>query len=139
MVDHECVVAREVAEIEFDRFCEAMDLDVDASRMDEDDRGGLEKLRAKFVRSIMRGILTLDEEGIPTVHLQCPVGDVSKVMFPEPTGDTLLAMDKGKQNQNVGKMFSMMGAMTSNPPHVFAKMKKRDLDVCTAVTQLFLS
>lgn len=132
------VVSRDVAEAEFDRFCEEMDLDVDESVMDDDDRKSLAKARNKFVRAVMRGKLTVGNGGVPTYTYQPDGGDEVEISFPEPKGKAFLASDRGKKDQNMGKMFLIMAAMTGKPASIFSDMPNRDVSVCMAVAQLFL-
>lgn len=129
------VVAREVAEAEFERLAEAMDLDVDEESMsDEDDRKGLRSARDGFVRAVMRGKLAVNEAGEPVVT----TAEGEELIFHEPTPDVLAQADKAKEGKNVSKMLLMMGAMTGTSASKFGKMKMRDFKTCQTVVQLFL-
>jgi hypothetical protein len=129
------VVALEVAEAEFDRFLESMDLEVDFSTMDEDDRKSFESNKRKFTRAVQRGQLCVNEKGEPVYK---PIsGDV--ITFHEPTGATLMALDTVKKGADVQKSFAAMAEMTKTPRSVYAQMPQRDLAVCQSVFVLFLA
>lgn len=131
------VVAREVAEAEFGRFAEAMDLDFDIKRMDADDLKGFQEQKHRIVRAIMRGILVVDPKG-QFVYTPQTGADRSPITFYEPTGASMMAMDRKKKGEDVGKMYASMGDMTRVSPDRFAKMLARDLKVCQAIAVLFL-
>jgi hypothetical protein len=127
-------VAKEVAEADFERFLEAMDLDPDRGRMDADDVKSFEDVKAKFVRAVQRGQLVVDEKGQPVVT----TSDGKTLTFYEPTGASFTAMDSRKKGQDVAKMIAMMGDMCRVGPAVFAGLKNRDFKICQAIVQLFL-
>ena len=128
-------VDRETAEREFDRFVEAMDLDGDSSEWDEDDRKGYDLQKGKVISAIMSGSLVVNEDGEPVFN---PTVDGDALTFSEPTGAALMAMDRKKKAEDMGKLFAMMAAITGVHPGTFAKMKNRDLKVCMAITTLFM-
>lgn len=129
-------VAREVAEAEFERFAEAMDLDVDEESIsDEDDRKGLRSARDAFVRAVMRGKLAVNEVGEPVVTLS--TGEGEELTFYEPTFDVIAQSDKTKAGKDMAKMALIMGAMTKTSAAKFSKMRMRDFKVCQTVVTLF--
>ncbi|MFW6031048.1 MAG: hypothetical protein ACOC9T_00535 [Myxococcota bacterium] len=127
-------VAAEVAEAEFQRFLDAMDLDHDEEGMDEEDLKSFQKEKARVVKAIQDGRMSIDEKGQPTFQ---PT-DGEPITFREPRGSTLMAMDSKKKNHDVTKLFATMAEMTKVPVQKFSKMPNRDLKVCLAVTLLFL-
>lgn len=130
-------VALEVAEQEFNRFVEAMDLDVDPADMDEDDKKGFEQQRDRVVSAIQAGTVVINDNGEPVFTPQ-RTKDVEPITFHEPTGASLMAMDRKKKTEDIGKLYAAMGDMTKNHANVFSKMKMADLKVCMAITTLFL-
>lgn len=129
------VVALEVAEQEFERFLESMDLQFDLKAMDDDDRKGFEVNKARFLKAVQRGSLVVNERGEPVYRPTA--GDA--ITFREPTGATLMAIDSVKKGHDVAKSFAVLAEMTRTPRDVFAKMVQRDLNVCQAVLILFLA
>lgn len=130
-------IALEVAEQEFNRFVEAMDLDVNPSDMDEDDKKGFEQQRDRVVSAIQAGTLAISDNGEPVFTPQRSK-DIDPITFHEPTGASLMAMDRKKKTEDIGKLYAAMGDMTKTHAGVFSKMKMADLKVCMAITTLFL-
>lgn len=130
-------VGRDVAEAEFERFVESMDLDVDPAHMDGEDRASFAQLKERILRAIEHGHLVVDEKGQP-VYTPRAGGAVQSITFHEPTGASFMAMDSKKKDQNVAKMYAVMADMTHLDPKVFAAMAARDLKICQALVTLFL-
>jgi hypothetical protein len=137
-VDGEPKVAREVAEADFERFCETMDLDVDVNRMNAEDLEKFNEVRETLLRSMERGDLIINEQGQPVYKPRGAGLNVQVITFYEPTGATFMAMDSKKKEQEVAKMHSIMADMTRLPEKTFAIMAQRDLKICKAICTLFL-
>lgn len=133
----ESKINKEMSEQEFNRFGDAMGLDFEIDYMDEDDIKEFNKQKRVFINAISKGSLTINDDGEPTFTPQRSEAKDS-VTFKEPTGATLKSIDNVKATHNVGKMYTIMGEMTKTSASTFSKMKKPDLDVCLAVTTLFL-
>lgn len=129
------VVAPEVAEAEFERFTEAMDLDVDPQGMDDEDKKGFIDCRRKVVNAIVEGRLVIDEKGQPVFT----PSEGGSITFREPRGSALMAMDSKKKGHDFSKLYATMAETTEQPITRFSKMANRDLKVCTAVMTLFLA
>ena len=135
---NESKIVLEVAEQEFGRFTDLMDLDVDTSVMDEDDLKGFESQKRVLILAIQKGSLVINDNGEPVFTPQRAEGDVNPLTFHEHTGASLMAMDRKKKTEDVGKLYSIMGDMTKTNANLFAKMKGGDLKVCTAIVTLYL-
>lgn len=131
------IVAKEVAEEEFNRFVDLMDLDVDPVDMDEDDRKGFTQQKDRILSAIQSGALVVKDTGEPVFTPQ-RTNDADTITFYEPTGASLMAMDRKKKTEDIGKLYAAMGDITKTHSNVFSKMKMADLKVCMAVTTLFL-
>lgn len=130
-------VGRRVAEVEYARFLEAMDLQdsLDTSKMDDEDRKGLDLIRTMVIRAIMHGHLVINENGEP---VYTPTrGNKNPITFHEPTGAHQMAMDQRKKNHTVSRQMSWMAAMTKQPVARFANMANRDLKLCQGLFLLF--
>ena len=130
-------VDKETALADFDRFTSTMDLDVETDDMDQDDLQSFEDVKAKVVKALMAGTLVVDDKGQPC-YTPTGMPDANRIVFYEPTGASLMAMDQRKESQNVGKMMVLMGDITKTTANVFTAMPMRDLKVCQAITTLFL-
>ncbi len=130
-------IAKEVVEQEFNRFVESMDLDVDPADMDEDDRKGFTQQKDRVMAAIQSGSLVIKDNGEPVFTPQRTNG-ADAITFHEPTGASLMAMDRKKKTEDIGKLYAAMGDITRTHANVFSKMKMADLKVCMAITTLFL-
>jgi hypothetical protein len=130
-------VAKEVAEAEFDRFVKAMDLDVDPSDMSEEDKEAFQQQKERLVGAIQSGALTINDDGEPVFTPQ-RTKDADTLTFHEPTGASLMAMDRKKKSEDIGKLYAAMADMTRSHSSTFSKMRMADLKVCMAITTLFL-
>ena len=130
-------IAKEVAEQDFNRFIEANDLLVEHDGMEKEDRESFGEQKARIVRAIAKGHLVINEDGEP-VYTPQRSEDSKPLTFHEPTGASLMAMDRKKKNEDVGKLYATMGDMTRTDAKTFSSMKMADLKVCMAVTVLFL-
>ena len=115
-----------------------MDLDIDISNMDEDDRKGLELNKNRIVKAIVNGSMVVNDDGEP-VFTPTNSKDPNPLTFHEPSGASLMAMDKKKKSEDMGKMYAIMGNVTKTNAQVFSSMNNRDLKVCMAVITLFLA
>lgn len=130
-------IAKEVAEQEFNRFAESMDLDIDPADMDVEDKKGFDQQKDRVMSAIQSGALIIKDNGEPVFTPQ-RTNDAEAITFHEPTGASLMAMDRKKKTEDIGKLYATMGEMTKTHANVFSKMKMPDLKVCMAITTLFL-
>lgn len=129
-------VSKEMAEQDFDRFLEAMDIEADPADMDEEDKSGFDQQKSRVVSAIMSGSVIIDDDGQPVFTPKRSDGE--PITFYEPTGASLMAMDRKKKAEDIGKLYATMSDMTKQPAKRFANMKYGDLKVCIAITTLFL-
>jgi len=130
------MVAPEVAEAEFERFVEVMDLDVDSTDMDAEDRKSLDDSKRRFIRAVVCGSLVVNESGEPV--FTPTVGDRAEITFYEPDGTALMAMDRAKKGHDVEKTNLVLAALTKQLPKRFAAMKNRDLKLCQAILCFYM-
>lgn len=130
-------IVKEVAEQEFTRFVEAMDLDVNPVDMDAEDKKGFEQQKDRIISAIQSGALVINDDGEPVFTPQRTKG-ADAITFHEPTGASLMAMDRKKKTEDIGKLYASMGEITKTHASTFSKMKMPDLKVCMAITTLFL-
>jgi hypothetical protein len=131
----ESKVAIEVAEQEFDRFCEEMDLDVDTSVMDAEDKAAFEKIERRLVNAIAEGRLTIDEKGQPVLQLS---DGGQPVTFHEPNGANIIAMDQKRHGHNNARQILFIAEMTNQAEERIRKLPMRDLKICNSIVALFL-
>lgn len=132
------VVALEVAEAEFERFIDAMDLAPSAFKQDDGNIEIYESAKKTIIDAIMRGHLTVDSEG--QVVFTPQVGDTSPMTFYEPTGKSKMMGDYTKEGHNFKRMYTMIAQLTKQDGIArFEQMKQRDLVVVEAMFALFFA
>lgn len=122
------------AELEFDRWADAMDLDLDPAGMDDKDAAAFNKQKRRIVSAIADGALVIGSDGLATYTPQndkTPYKD--PITFNERTGASLMAMDGKGKNQDVAKTYAMMADMCGVNAKVFAGMVGVDAKVCEAL------
>lgn len=131
-------IAREVAEDEFARLCDA--LDVDTEDMDAEDQESFDDLKRVIVNAIRKGRLTIDEIGQPTVALKFPVGEIRSVTFFRPKGEHIMSLGDSRKKNDLEKLTLAMADITKQPSSVFTKMDyASDGKLCQRVVRLFLA
>lgn len=132
-------VAVEVAEQEFERFVEAMDLDLNTSDMDADDLAGFNKQKRRIIRAITRGHLVFNENGEAVYTPKHPrTSHKDPITFHERTGASIMAMDGKKKGHDAAKMYSILAEMCKVHPKTFAGMVGEDVKVCEALFALLM-
>lgn len=130
-------VAKEVAEDDFIRMLDAFDIDTE--ELDKKETEGLKERKDPVIRAIMKGQICVNADGIPTVSLKYPVGEIASVTFGIPTGESFIALGDTRSKNNVTKVYAQLGSLTNQPTTLFSKMRQRpDLDNCQALQNLFL-
>lgn len=132
------MVDRETAEAEFNRFGEMMGLDFDESGMDEEDLKVFKELKDRFIKSVEKRSLVVNENGEPIYTPQRTQTDTNPITFYEPDGGIIVAGDKRAINELGAKQNLMLAQMTKTSAGLFSKMKYQDLRMCSTVMRLFL-
>jgi len=130
-------ITQEFAQVEFDRFIEMMDIDIDPDDMNEEDKASLETQKKKLIKAMVKGSLYINDNGEPVYTTQRDK-EPKVITFHESDGGALMAMDKRARNADVGKMFASLGEITKTSSATFVKMKQSDLKICMAIGALFL-
>ena len=127
-------VDKESANVEFDRFAESMDLDLDTNDMDSEDLTAFNKQKKKIVTAIQKGALMVNDNGEAVYTPQNPRSKrQDAITFHERTGASLMAMDGKKKNHDAVKMYAMMGDMCKVHPSTFAGLVGIDVKICEAI------
>ena len=133
------VVDTKTATIEFERFVESMDLDLDTADMDAEDLTAFNKQKSKIIRAIERGAMVINDNGEAVYTPQNPKSKYKEaITFHERTGASLMAMDGKKKNYDVTKTYAIMADMCNVHPGVFAGLVGMDVKVCEAVFALLM-
>lgn len=135
----EPTICRDVAEGEFDRFVDAMDLDLDTSDMDAEDLSAFNKQKNRILRAMCGGHLVINDNGEAVYTPQRPNSKHKEpITFHERTGASLMAMDGKKKGHDVSKTYAIMADMCKVHPSVFAGLSGSDAKVCEAIFALLM-
>ena len=135
-------IALDVAEAEFERWADAMDLarKLDPAGLDSDDKKSLADSKRNILDSMMSGNLVVNDAG-EFVFTPKAGDDKEPIVFHEPDGAAIMAVDQiGKSGtHDVTKMVAILAVMTKQSRVRFAKLKNRDWTVCQAIFSLFFA
>lgn len=134
----ENTVAKEMAESEFDRFVDSMDLDLDTAEMDPEDLTAFNKQKSRIIKSIMKGSLVINDNGEAVYTPGKKSKHQEPIVFHERTGASLMAMDSKKKGHDAAKTYAVMADMCKVHPSTFANLVGIDVKVCEALFALLM-
>lgn len=137
------VIDYDTALDEFDRFCDAWELDNEESMMDEEEKIDFGRLKSQIIKAIRKGRLCMNEDETLEYTISEKTRNEKKqgqkLIIKRPCGATYLAMDKYKDGQGVHKFNAILGEMTSHASQYFSDFDGIDLKPLQAVVSLFLA
>lgn len=128
-------IAKEVAESEFVRMCEANRIEHDTADLTEEELADWDEQRRDIVRDLRAGTLIVGEDGKPTYT---PPGASKGFTFHAPTGATLMALETYAGTKQLSNTVAAMAEMTHSDRGEFGKMAAPDMRACLRVAKLFL-
>lgn len=136
----ETKIDKATAETEFERYCEANDIDCDIASMSEEDRKDFEPIKKRFIKACMEGRVVVDDRNITYTNsaLSLPAFQEAVIISP-PSGSAFMAMDGYKDSQAVHKLQSFISAMTGKDIKYFAKLDRKDWLFYRDIATLFLA
>lgn len=139
-MEKEAKIDRETAVAEFERFCEANEIDYDESAMTDDELEAFKPLKERFVNACMEGRVEVDGRNIKytvSEHSADSSGDV--VVIKRPTGHAFMALDGYTDKQPIHKLQGFASAITGKDTRYFSKMDMGDWLFFQGVISLFLA
>ena len=134
--DMETKVTKEVAEQEFERFAATARLDMDKPRNDND-RLAIDESRELFIYYVMKGLITVDDDGYATVHTECV--DLPEVKFSNrPKVMHRRAVDRVKNTSQASQGMAVIADVVGKPTALLNKLDDVDYQVVELVYLLFL-
>lgn len=133
-------VSREAAVDEFERYCEANDIDCDEGAMSAEDLAAFKPLKERFVKACMDGRVEVDGTNLKYTISQFSdknAGDV--VTIKRPCGKAFVAMDGNSDKQYVRKLQSFCSAMTGKEVNYFTNLDIKDWKFFQGIAALFLA
>lgn len=132
-------VSSDVADAEFERWTDSMDIDVDLTTLDAEDLSAFNKQKSRITKAIRSGSLVINEHGEAVYtpqHRNSKHKDA--IVFHERTGASLMAMDGRKKGHDVAKTYAVMADMCQVHPSVFAGLVGSDVKTCEALFALLM-
>jgi len=102
-------VNREAAVAEFERMADTADVDIDTTRLSEEEAEDVNETRDAFVSAIESGLLSVDEEG----HAIINVSSGEPMKFRLPLGKDLMIMAGATDDKRMVAMERFVCALTS--------------------------
>jgi ActR/RegA family two-component response regulator len=135
------VIDEEPAQDQLDLLLDFYDIEVD--ELDEDDDVEKATLKAikKIKKYIMKGLIEISEDDGLTViqHLHHSKGETKQISYGVITGHAKIAMSKAAERDYSGKVYQVMGSLSSNiSAESIARLKGVDLAVVECLGAIFL-
>ncbi len=133
-------ITKEQAEIEFENWKEACDIDIEGSELTDEQLNLVNSAKRRFVKAMIAGRLTVDGEKILyTISDKSPEGFANKeIVIKNPGAKLRFAMDGFKDNQQAEKEIAGMSALTGQDVGFFRKLSLPDFNLIEAVMLLFM-
>ena len=139
MTDEKGVMDKQSAEVEFQRFADVQDLDIDTDDMDAEDKSTFDNQKRRLILALMKGSLVINEAGLPVYTPHNPEsGDTEAITFHAPGGADFIQMDRKKKNYDITKTHALLASMTHLPETTFLNLKGGDYLMCTAIIGFFM-
>ena len=138
--DSKFVIDRKTAEAEFERYCNANDLDCDMDNMNDDEKKDFEPMRKRFVKACMQGRVKVDgTDLIYTISdFTQPPFRGREVTIKRCDGKSYMGMDNYKDMQSVRRLHAILAEMTGQEIGFFAKLDSKDWKFFKDIATLFL-
>jgi len=129
-------VGADVAESEFERLCEAANVEHDASEMHPAEAETFAELRRKVTKAIRRGSLTVGVDGLATYQA---ASNARGFAFKRLDASVLIASSGKHQPDDMTKTIHIIAGMTERPASEISRLSIADVKVCGVLAALFLA
>ena len=129
------------AEEEFEKICEAWEIDIDINSMEEEEKVDFKGIKAKIIKAVRLGRLVYKGDGTMTYIVSKYSGELAEkeLIIKRPKGSGLSAMDQFKEKAGVHKTFAVLASMISQPVQFLNNIDGIDLKPLLAISTLFLA
>lgn len=122
-------VAAEVAELDFTRWCEALDLDTNVEKLNNVEKLYVAAFKGSVVAAIMDGRVTISEDGTLLSYRARKSDVVVKIRMP--IGQDI--MNGASATESIGRTAMILAAMNDCAPSRFTALQARDVRWCESV------
>ncbi len=136
----ELTISKEQAELEFDNWREACDIDFDLSELSDEQQALIAGTKRRFIKAMCAGRLEVnDDELLYTISEKSPEGFAGKqIKIKNPGARLRLAMDGFKENQQAEKEIAGMSAITGQDVGFFRRVYTTDFNLIEGIMALFM-
>ena len=128
----------EFAQDEFDRILKAARVKWDKYCLFSGQKDA-ESEKELIIDAIKEGVITVSDEGFPTVHTEHQNKQLSKIsIVRRPVRGDKLAMDRVKDGHMVSKEDSILGKFLGISPAALQQLEERDYSLISTLWYLFL-
>lgn len=142
MEKEEFVVAEEIANKDFENWCELNGIEYDTGDMNEEEIKDFQTNKKPIIKACMRGNLIFNDNGEIdyTISNYSASGFAGTVLHIErPTGKIFSSLDGFKDTQNIRRAVSVMSALTGKDLGYFDKLSAVDWKVLRGIVTFFLT
>lgn len=134
-------ITKEQAEIEFENWKEACDIDIEGSELTKEQANLINSAKRRFVKAMVAGRLTVDGEKILyTISGKSPEGFANKeIVIKNPGARLRFAMDGFRDDQETEKEVAGMSALTGQDVGLFRKLSLLDFNLIEGILLLFMT
>jgi hypothetical protein len=128
-------VCKETATEDFERMVIAAE--VDPEGMSDEELSDYDDTKRKFIRLIQRGKLTIDDNGLPTLHTNTDI--VPELRFRSPYASVIIAQGRVTNNNKPAEGRAMIAEATGVAPKLIDKgVSGRDFIIAQKIMNFFL-
>lgn len=128
-------ISRDMAEAEFERFCDENFIDTDLTGLDQEDVDAFEAHKLRIVKAICIGWVTIDDDATASIEISPELS----LSFKSPNSSALMAADSVKPGKDIAKLNAVMASIVGKSPKTFAAIPMKQYQVCASITTLFLA
>lgn len=95
----------------------------------------------KLISAIRKGRLEIsyNDKLVIVQHLKKPVADIAELSYKEIDGNAKLSMRKKADTDEYGKVYALLGYLSSNGEGVIAELRGIDLSIAECLSLIFLA
>lgn len=138
-------IDKETAKLEFEKFTDDWEIDVDFSELDKEDKKGYLTQKKNFVNAVRKGRLKYITKENGDEILEYTFSNKSKTHHGEiveiriPEGSDYMVMDDYKEDENTKKTYAVFASMTKKPKGYYSNISAIDIKAIQSIVVLFLA
>lgn len=134
-------ITTEMAEKEFERFCESWEIDTDVSQMNEEDSENFNRHKTKIIKATETGRIIYTDDDKIEYFFKHPekARNEKSIVLDRPNGGTYAEMDKFKKDESMKKTYAILAGMSKKDISFFYGIDGIDFKFISSIATLFLA